>query len=57
MPYPTINGYDYDLRTYGIGNLGPLLGMGSSLANMMGHGNISKMLTQTNGLIGPARQS
>lgn len=52
MTYTTNNDYDYDLRTYGIGNLSPLLGMGSTLANMMGHGNISKMLTQANGLMG-----
>jgi hypothetical protein len=46
------HGYGYDARTYGVGNLSPLLGMGSQIAGFMGHSNLAKMLGQANGLMG-----
>jgi len=50
-PFPHTMG-DYVTRAYGLGNLTPLLGMGSTLAGYMGHTNLAKMLGTANGLLG-----
>lgn len=50
--YNNMNAYYVDPRTYGMGPLGNVIGMGSSLASQLGHGNIAQMLGQANGMMG-----